>query len=147
MSGESTDSESFPINNNKRSRSLLRQVRASFVGQSGSRSHIDTTGESSSILLLRQKHRSFDNIDLPKRRTKKSSRSKTPNSFSHHLSLLNQVKSHFIGTRKYRRTEPSVWIDDDDYHSVPSVISNTVSVQLLVYLFNAESVPLKNTVY
>jgi hypothetical protein len=129
MSGESTDSESFPSNNNKRSRSLLRQVRASFVG----RNHIDTAGESSSVLLLRQKHRSFDNIDIPKRRTKKSSRSKTPNSFSHHLSLLNQVKSHFIGNRKYRRTAPSVWLDDDDYHSIPSAISNTVSNLSYIY--------------
>ena len=138
MSGESTDSESFPSsNNNKRSRSLLRQVRASFVG----RNHIDTAGESSSMSLLRQKHRSYDNIEIPKRRTKKPSRSKTPNSFSHHLSLLNQVKSHFLGTRKYRRTVPSVWMDDDDYHSVPSAISNTVSN--LSYM---KSIKSKNTV-
>jgi hypothetical protein len=128
MSGESTDSESFPSDNNKRSRSLLRQVRASFVGKSGNRNHIDTTGESSSVLLLRQKRQSYDNIDIQKRRTKKPSRSKTPNSFSHHLSLLNQVKSHFIGTRKYRRTVPSIWTDDDEYHSVPSITSNTVSL-------------------
>jgi hypothetical protein len=123
MSGESTDSESMPMNNNTRSRSLLRQVRASLIGRTDSRYQMDTIGESSSVLL----RRSFDNIDIQKPRSKQTSRPNTPISFSHRLSLF---KSHIIGSRKYRRTVPSTWNDDDDddFQSAPSVMSNSVCV-------------------
>ena len=128
MSGESTDSESFPSDTNQRSRSLFRQVRASISGKGSHRNHINQSHESSPcIRLLRQKRRSFENIDSYTQRRNNSARPPTPNSFSHHLSLLNQVKSHFTGTPKYRRTKPSLWADEDDYHSIPSIISITVS--------------------
>jgi hypothetical protein len=135
MSGESTDSEFIPSDNKKRSRSLLRQVRARFRGRSNSRQRIETTKESSCVLLLHEKRRSYDNFDIQKlqskRRIKKNSIIKTPISFSHRLSLFNQVKSHIIGTRKYHRTVPSTWNeeedDEDDYLSIPSVVSNSVS--------------------
>jgi hypothetical protein len=129
MSDESTDSE---CDKNKRSRSLLRQVRATLAGRSSSRYRIETTNQSSTVLLLREKYRSFDNIDIekfqPKHRTKKISISKTPVSCPHRLSLFNQVKSHLIGTHKYRRTSRSIWHDDDDddYQSIPPITSNSV---------------------
>lgn len=136
MSGESTDSESFPINNNKRSRSLLRQVRATLGGRSSSRRRLESSEESPSVVLLRQKRRSFDNYDTnkyqSKSRTKKDSITKSPSSFSHRLSLLTHMKTHFIGPRKYRRAVPSTWnndddIDDDDYQSIPPLDLNSVS--------------------
>lgn len=128
MSGESTDSESFPSDTNQRSRSLLRQVQASISGKSTLRNSPNVNRESPSVLLLRHKRRSFEHIDLYKPRRKSSSRPATPNSFSHHLSLLNQVKSHFLRTPKYRRAKPNPWNDEDDYHSIPSIISTTVSL-------------------
>lgn len=129
MSGESTDSESFPSDTTQRSRSLFRQVRASISGKNSHRTNINPDHESSPCMrLLRQKRRSFEHIDSSSTQQRKNSaRPPTPNSFSHHLSLLNQVKSHFTGTPKYRRTKQSQWIDDDDYHSIPSIISITVS--------------------
>lgn len=122
MSGESTDSESFPSDTNPRSRSLLRQVRESISGKGMSRNSPNVNRESPSIMLLRHQPQQ-------KSRQKSLSRPGTPNSFSQHLSLLNQVKSHFLRTPKYRRAKPNLWHDDDDddYHSIPSMLSTTVS--------------------
>ncbi len=132
MSGESTDSECSPSDKNKRSRSLLRQVRATLVGKSSNRHRAETTDASLSVSLLREKHRLFDNIDIEKFQRKscikKTSKATTPISYSYRLSLLNQVKSHIIGNRKYRRTVPPTWTDDDDdYLSFTSINSNSVS--------------------
>ncbi|CAF4545659.1 unnamed protein product, partial [Rotaria sp. Silwood2] len=135
MSDDSTDSESTlndntnSNNNNNRSRSLLRHVGAALIGRSCSQHRIDTTDECLSIPLLHEKHRSFNNINIeqisPKCHIKKTLTTKIPISFSHRLSLFNQVKSHIIGTNKYRRSISSIWNDDNKYLSLPSVISIT----------------------
>lgn len=143
MSGESTDSESTPSDNYKRSRSLLRQVRASLTGRNLDRDTSESKRESSSVLLIRKKRRSFDTLDLGnsplKYQRKYSSKPRTPIAFSHHLSLFDHVKLHLTGTPKYRRTVPSEWqnIDDDDadeFQSAPSIASNSVSVYLHIML-------------
>ncbi|CAF1526441.1 unnamed protein product [Adineta steineri] len=108
MSGESTDSECRSAHNNSRSHSLLRQVRTRLRGKSSSRfraatTTTSTTDESSSISLSHSKHQSFENIDNIKKRV------------SNH-----QVKSHIIGTRKYRLTTPSNWNDDDNNNNFRS---------------------------
>src|SRR5690349_13832596 len=114
MSGESTDSESQPSNNNNRSRSLLRQVRAKLISRSCSRHRIETIDESLSFSLLREKRQSCDNMAKQNRCRKKPSRTTAPVSYSHNLSLFNQVKSHFIGARKPRQIELSILNNDDD---------------------------------
>ena len=110
MSGESTDSECTSTENSFRSRSLLRHVRNKLVHKSFNRHRAQTTKDRSlSMALIRTSHRSFDYAEIEKRPI-----SKTPTSYPHRMSLLNQVKSHFTGTRKYRQTIPSDWNDDDD---------------------------------
>ncbi|CAF3636677.1 unnamed protein product [Rotaria sordida] len=116
-------------NNNNRSRSLLRQIGATLTGRSCSRHPTDTTDESPSFSLLRKKHRSFDNVNIeqrsPKSYIKRTSKTKTPISFSHRLSLLNQVKTHIIGTHKHRQTISSISNDDNKYLLLPSIMSIT----------------------
>ncbi|CAF1069183.1 unnamed protein product [Rotaria sordida] len=116
-------------NNNNRSRSLLRQIGATLTGRSCSRHPTDTTNESPSVSLLRKKHRSFDNVNIeqrsPKCYIKRTSKTKTPISFSHRLSLLNQVKTHIIGTHKHRQTISSISNDDNKYLLLPSIMSIT----------------------
>lgn len=119
MSDDNTNSECSPSANNKRSHSLLRQVRATLTGKY----RRETTDRSLSVSLLREKYRSFDNISTEKFQQKHYI---IPNSFSHRLSLFNQVKSHIIGHRKYHRTVPSSWTDDD-YFSCTSIHFNSVS--------------------
>ncbi|CAF1475342.1 unnamed protein product [Adineta ricciae] len=110
MSGESTDSECTSAENSFRSRSLLRHVRNKLARKSFNRHHTQTaTDRSLSVALIRTSHRSFDYAEIEKR-----SISKTPTSYSHRMSLLNQVRSHFTGSRKYRQTIPSDWNDDDN---------------------------------
>ena len=110
MSGESTDSECTSAENSFRSRSLLRHVRNKLARKSFNHYHAQTaTDRSLSVALIRTSHRSFDYAEIGKR-----SISKTSTSHSHRISLLNQVRSHFTGTRKYRQTIPSDWNDDDD---------------------------------
>ncbi len=111
MSGESTHAESISNDNNKRSHSLLHQVCAKF----GGRNRLEIKDESLSALLLREKRRAKKNL-IPK----------TPISFPYRLSLFNQVKSHIIGKRNSHRTKSST--SNDDYQSIPSIISNLVSL-------------------
>ncbi|CAF3927185.1 unnamed protein product [Adineta steineri] len=125
MSGESTDSECRSAHNNSRSHSLLRQVRTKLRGKSSSRfraatTTTSTTDESSSISLTHSKHQSFENIDNIKKRVSNQSTKKPQVAFSHRLSLLSQVKSHIIGTRKYRLTTPSNLNDDDNNNNFRS---------------------------
>ena len=124
MSGESTDSESIPSENYKRAHSLLRQVRASITGRNL---------EIPSVRSIRRKRRSFESLP-PKKQQQNQCR--TPNAFSRHLSLINQVKSHLTSAPKYRQTIPSIWHDHDDgggdddadeFQSVPSIDSTSVS--------------------
>ncbi|CAF3569475.1 unnamed protein product [Rotaria sp. Silwood1] len=132
MSDDRTDSESTSnttTNNNNKSRSLLRHVRAPFVGKNCNRHRTDTTDESSSVALIHEKNQLFDNTNIEQLSStyhlKESLRTKTPISLSHRLSLFNQIKSHIIGSPKYRRSISSIWNDNNKHLSLPSVISIT----------------------
>ena len=105
MSDENSDSD------NNRSRSLLRQVRETLGGVSRNRHHVESRTESPT--LINNKRISADSINTSTFPTKFHSKKSTPNSFAHHLSLLNQVKSHITKTRKHQPTRSS--LDNDDY--------------------------------
>jgi hypothetical protein len=123
MSGENPDSDG------NRSRSIFRQVRETLGGMSRSRHRVDTRMESSPLTLINNERKSADNIDLRNIQTKPDIRKSTPISFSHHLSLLNQVKSHINKTKKsHPSTSLSSWENDDYTHlSLPPMNSKSVS--------------------
>ena len=143
MSSESTDSESTPNDEHvSRSRSLLRQVRATFARRSLSHNRAVMKATSSTTCDLREKHRSAENVSVPngKRtgRPKKLNRTATPVSFSHRLSLLSQFKSHLTGSRRDRLATPP--IDHDTArtrsHQLVSTICSSMCVTLMrVVLF------------
>lgn len=121
MSGEAQDSD------NNRSRSLFRQVRDTIGNMNRSRHRNDDRNGSppSSSILTNNKRASFDSITTStKVHSKKST---TPISFSQHLSLLNQVKSHINKTRKTHQTTPAE-INGSKYLSLPPMNSFTVSL-------------------
>ena len=123
MSGENTD-----LDATNRSRSLLRQVRDTIGGINRSRNRLDTTTGSPPLRLTLPKRQSLDNIDTKPLQTKIHPKKSTPIAFSHHLSLLNQVKSHINKTRKYHPNIPSPGeFDDSKYLSLPPTISISVS--------------------
>ena len=95
MSADSTDSERTASlgRSRSRSRSLLRQVRATLTGSRNS---------------------SQQRKDSRTSRPRLTSTSTTPVAFSHRLSLLSQMKSHLIGQRKYRQTAPSNSNDEEE---------------------------------
>jgi hypothetical protein len=89
----------------RRSRSLLRQMRDTFVGRSLSRSLIDNRFHSTNDgTIISNKGYEFEAEPTAKVSRKARHRTamklSTPVSFSHHRSLINQVKSHLIGHRK-----------------------------------------------
>ncbi|CAF3070826.1 unnamed protein product [Rotaria sp. Silwood2] len=107
-----------------RSRSILRQVREKFGGVSGSRRRTARRTESSSSTLVNTKRISADNIDTKDCHTKSHLENPTPVTYSHHLSLLMNVKSHFNRTRKSPTTSASSCDNDERTNlSLPPVIS------------------------
>lgn len=100
MSADSTDSERTASigRSRSRSRSILRQVRATFTGRPNSETELNK----SKVMLRNDSRKSRPRLTT------------TPVAFSHRLSLLSQMKSHFIGQRKYRQTAPTNWADDED---------------------------------
>jgi hypothetical protein len=132
MSGESTDSETSTNNNNSRSRSILHQVRETIGGINRSRHRAETTNGPSLLTLINTKRGSVDSMDThnsqTKLRLKKISKATTPVSFSHRLSLLNQVKSHITKTRKSHQNTQSPYKDEVYTHlSLPPTIPLLVS--------------------
>ncbi|CAF0731605.1 unnamed protein product [Rotaria sordida] len=120
-------SENMSTDNN-RSRSLLRQVRDKFGGMSGSRRRTERRTDSPSLTLVNTKRISVDNIDTKDCQTKSHLENTTPVTFSHHLSLLMNVKSHFNKTRKSptkSTTSTTSSCDNNDRTnlSLPPVIS------------------------
>jgi hypothetical protein len=114
MSGENLDSDS------SRSRSIFRQVRDTFGGMSRSRHRVDAQMESSPLTLNNKERKSADNIDLQNTQIKSPSRKSTPISFTHHLSLLNQVKLHINKPKKST-------CKNDDYTHLSLPPMNSVS--------------------
>lgn len=94
MSADSTDSERTASlgRSRSRSRSLLRQVRATLTGSRNS-----------------SRQRQDSRTSRPRLTS-----TTTPVAFSHRLSLLSQMKSHLIGQRKYRQTVPSNSNDEEE---------------------------------
>ncbi|CAF3929983.1 unnamed protein product [Rotaria sp. Silwood2] len=122
MSGENMTTDT------NRSRSILRQVREKFGGVSGSRRRTARRTESSSSTLVNTKRISADNIDTKDCHTKSHLENPTPVTYSHHLSLLMNVKSHFNRTRKSPTTSASSCDNDERTNlSLPPVISISVS--------------------
>lgn len=118
MSGENLDSD------NNRSRSIFRQVRDTFGNISRSRHRNDVRNRSPPLTLINDKRSSIDSINI---QTKLNLKKTTPIPFSHHLSLLNQVKSHINRTRKPHQTTPSD-IDLHTHLSLPTMNSFSVSL-------------------
>jgi hypothetical protein len=128
MSDENIDSD------NNRSRSLLRQVRETFGSASRNRHHVETRTGSPSLPLSNNQRISVDNINASNFPTKILSKKSTPNSFSRHLSILNQVKSHITKTPKYQTTQSSSDNDDYTHLSFSPIISASVR-KILLFLF------------
>jgi hypothetical protein len=122
MSNESPDLDAH------RSRSLFRQVRETFGSLGRHRQRAETRIEPTSLSLVNTKCGSADNIDEKNLQTKVNVKKTTPISFSHHLSLLNQVKSHIHKTRKFHQTT-QLSLDNDDYThlSLPPLVFSPVS--------------------
>ncbi len=119
MSGENLDSD------NARSRSIFRQVCETISGKNRSRHQEDVRSGSPILTLVKTKCESADNIDKQNLQTKKP----TPIAYSHHRSLLNQVKSHINKNRKNHQTTLSSYMENDDYThlSLPTPIFILVS--------------------
>jgi hypothetical protein len=118
MSGENPDSD------DNRSRSIFRQVRETIGSMNRSRHRGDKRNASPPITLVNNKHGSADNIDTQGLQSKIHLKIPTPVSFSHHLSLLNQVKSHINKARKsHQTTSLSPDIDDYVHLSLSPVVS------------------------
>jgi len=130
MSGVNTDSD------DNRSRSIFRQVRETIGGKSRSRHRGDTRSASSSLTIVNNTRGSADNIDRQSLQTKLHSKKSTATSFSHRLSLLDQVKLHISKTRKYDLTKPSSYENDEYTHlSLPPMTSISVSYFLKKFFF------------
>jgi hypothetical protein len=108
MSNESPDLD------NNRSRSIFRHVRETFGSIGRHKQRAETRAESPPLTLINTKCESADNIDRKNLQTKVNLKKTTPISFSHHLSLLNQFKSHINKTRKYQQTT-QLSLDNDAY--------------------------------
>ena len=135
MSGENIDSD---VN---RSRSIFRQVRDTFSGINRSRHRIDARIESPPYKLTNKERKSADNIDLKNTQIKSQLRKSTPISFTHHLSLLNQVKSHLNKPKK------SPCENNDFTHlSLPSMNSLSVSLNLNIS-FECQSMTYQSIVF
>lgn len=119
MSGERVNAD------NIRSRSLLRQVRDKF---GGTRRHADRRAESTSSALINTTRTSADQYESRNIHVKSNSETPPPpTSFSHHLSILVNVKSRFSKARKCSTPVLTPNIDNRKALSLPPIISNTVS--------------------
>ena len=110
--------------NQQRPRSFLRQVRETFTGINRQRQTVKARTNSPVYTLVNKNLTSLDDIDIGNMQTKSHSKKPTPISFTHHLSLLNQVKSRF---NKSRRLQTSSDSDEYAHSSLPSVILSPVS--------------------
>ena len=119
MSEDSLDTaDPAQSNTNPRSRSILRQVGETLGVINRGRNRAETSADPPSVVLFNSKRGSVDSLDAQtlqgKSPLKKLPRATTPTSFSHRLSLLNQVKSHLNKARKAPSTIP-LTNDDEDY--------------------------------
>ncbi|CAF0751522.1 unnamed protein product [Rotaria sp. Silwood1] len=118
MSGENTRTDTT------RSRSILRQVREKFGGMNVSRRRTERRAESSSSTLINTQRISADNIDAKHCQIQSHVEKTTPVTYSHHLSLLMNVKSHFNKRRKSPTASASSYDNDDRTNlSLPPLIS------------------------
>jgi hypothetical protein len=123
MSGENLDSD------NARSRSIFRQVRETISGKNRNRHQGNVRTGSPILTLVKTKCESADNIDTHNLQTKFQLNKPAPIAYSHHRSLLNQVKSHITKNRKNHQTTLSSYMENDDYThlSLPTPIFILVS--------------------
>lgn len=92
MANENSNVESV------RSRSIFRHVRETIGGINRHRHH--QTDSTPSLTLINNSRKSTDNL-FPNHVQNKTTCKKSANiSFTHHLSLLNQVKSHLTKSKK-----------------------------------------------
>ncbi|CAF0922999.1 unnamed protein product [Adineta steineri] len=124
--------------NNIHSRSILRQVRDTF-GSMGRNLQIKTRTQSPPFTLVNNKHTSVDNIDLQNSHIKIHTKKSTPISFSHHLSLFNQVKSRVNKNRKHQNAQSLSDNDDDIRSSLPVIISSPESKSTISFDVNQNS--------
>ncbi|CAF1174131.1 unnamed protein product [Rotaria sp. Silwood1] len=118
MSGENTRTDTT------RSRSILRQVREKFGGMNVSRRRTERRAESSSSTLINTQRISADNFDAKHCQIQSHVEKTTPVTYSHHLSLLMNVKSHFNKRRKSPTASASSYDNDDRTNlSLPPLIS------------------------
>lgn len=110
----------------QRSRSIFRQVRDTFTSISRSRSHLKARTVSPPCTPAPRKRTSVDHADVENRPAKTPSKRPTPISFTHHLSLLTQVKSRFNRNRKLHNAQGSSDNDDYTHLSLPSVMPTGV---------------------
>ncbi|CAF1417032.1 unnamed protein product [Rotaria magnacalcarata] len=118
MSGESVSTD------DNRSRSLLRQVREKF---GGNRQRVERRAGSSSAALINTQRISAEHVETSNNQTKLHVDSTAPVSFSHHLSLLVNVKSRFRKTRKTSTALSSPGNDDRKALSLPPINSDSES--------------------
>ncbi|CAF4517099.1 unnamed protein product [Rotaria magnacalcarata] len=126
MSGESVSTD------DNRSRSLLRQVREKF---GGNRQRVERRAGSSSAALINTQRISAEHVETSNNQTKLHVDSTAPVSFSHHLSLLVNVKSRFRKTRKTSTALSSPGNDDRKALSLPPINSDSVSYLELKNLY------------
>jgi hypothetical protein len=113
-------------NENKRSRSLLRQVRETFGGLHRSRNRTEINVET--FASINRQRASIDSLDTHNLQGKLPMKKTTLLSSGHRLSLLGQMKSHL--NRAPKSTSTIVTDDDDDEYthlSLPMNFSNAVS--------------------
>ena len=123
MANENSNVESV------RSRSIFRHVRETIGGLHRSRHRVDGKNDSTpSLTLINTTRKSADSL-FPHHVQNKTSRKKSQNiSFTHHLSLLNQVKSHMTKSKKSLPTT-STSLGDEEFTriSIVSISSMPVS--------------------
>jgi hypothetical protein len=93
-----------------------------------SRHREDTRTDSPPLKLMKNESGSVDNIDTQNLQTKFPLKKSTPISSSHHLSLLNQFKSHLNKNRKGHHTTSTSGENEDETNLSLPIISISVSI-------------------
>lgn len=127
MANENSDLE--PV----RSRSIFRQVRDTFGGINRNRHRVDTRTDSSASTLINTDHKSNDNLHSHQIPNKNSHRKSTTISFTHHLSLLNQVKSHITKSKKSHPTTSSS-LGNDEFTRLSFLSIDSMEVSRYLFL-------------
>lgn len=126
MANENSDLE--PV----RSRSIFRQVRETFSGINRSRHRVDTRHGSSPLTLINTDHKSSDSLHGNQIQNKNSRRKSTTISFTHHLSLLNQVKSHITKSKKSHPTSSSS-LGNDEFTRLSFLSTDSIPVSRMSF--------------